>query len=134
MVRAEQCARASTAGASVFPQECIFPLPASEPSYILVIAPVSAKLLVISGTRRCVYATAVLHDLAESMGLCGYYPSDRRITSCPTTRLYLILLFLLLQQIFRDLNVYTISRLKFADYAGSLLQRCAVYSPQVPSC
>jgi hypothetical protein len=112
MVRAEQCARASTAGASVFSPEFICQLPASEPSYILVIAPMSAKLLVIIGTRRCVYTTAVLHDLAESMGLRGYYPSDRRITSCPKTRLYLIiLLFLLHQQFYRDLSVYAISQL-----------------------
>ena len=112
MVRAEQCARASTAGVSVFPPEFICQLPASEPSYILVIAPVSAKLLVIIGTRRCVYTTAVLHGLAESMGLRGYYPSDRRITSCPRTRLYLIiLLFLLHHQVYRDLNVYAISQL-----------------------
>ena len=66
----------------------------------------------IIGTRRCVYTTDVLHDLAESMGLRGYYPRDRRITSCPKTRLYLIiLLFLLHQQFYRDLSVYAISQL-----------------------
>jgi len=122
MVRAEQCARASTAGVSVFSPEFICQLPASEPSYILVIAPVSAKLLVIIGTRRCVYTTAVLHDLAESMGLSGYYPSDRRSKSCPYTRLYFMPTVFLLQQIFRDLNVYTISRLNLADYAGVFMK------------
>jgi hypothetical protein len=135
MVRAEQCARASTAGASVFSPEFICQLPASEPSYILVIAPMSAKLLVIIGTRRCVYTTAVLHDLAESMGLRGYYPSDRRITSCPKTRLYLIIFFVSSSStILQRLKCLCHFPANLANCTGSLLQRTPVYSPQVPSC
>jgi hypothetical protein len=135
MVRAEQCARASTAGASVFSPEFICQLPASEPSYILVIAPMSAKLLVIIGTRRCVYTTAVLHDLAESMGLRGYYPSDRRITSCPKTRLYLIIFFVSSSStILQRLKCLCHFPAHLANCTGSLLQRTPVYSPQVPSC
>ncbi len=64
------------------------------------------------GTRRCVYTTAVLHDLAESMGLRGYYPSDRELRAVHEQRLYLIiLLFLLHHQVYRDLNVYAFSQL-----------------------
>ena len=56
----------------------------SEPTLHACLRPsTSAKLRVIIGTRRCVYTTAVFHDLAESMGLRGLYPRARRSTSCP---------------------------------------------------
>jgi hypothetical protein len=56
----------------------------SEPTLHACLRPsTSAKLRVIIGTRRCVYTTAVLHALAECMGLRGFYPSERRSTSCP---------------------------------------------------
>jgi hypothetical protein len=115
MLRAEQCARASSTAGSIFSQGCISPLPAYELSEMTCrdsLPRSTEAVLWSSELTRCVNTTAVLHGLAESMGLRGYYPSDRRITSCPKTRLYLIiLLFLLHQQFYRDFSVYAISQL-----------------------
>jgi hypothetical protein len=96
MLRAEQCARASSTAGSIFSQGCISPLPAYELSEMTCrdsLPRSTEAVLWSSELTRCVNTTAVLHGLAESMGLRGYYPSDRRITSCPKTRLYLIIFF-----------------------------------------
>ena len=75
-------------------------------------AKVNRSCFVVIGTHTLRQHHSCIPHLAESMGLRGYYPSDRRITSCPKTRLYLIiLLFLLHQQFYRDLSVYAISQL-----------------------
>ena len=137
LMRAEQCARASSTAGSTFPQGCIFPLPASELSEMTCRDSLITTEAVLwsSELTRCVYTTAVLHDLAESMGLRGYYPSDRRITSCPTTRLYLILFFVSSSStILQRLKCLCHFPANLANCAGSLLQRTPVYSPQVPSC
>jgi hypothetical protein len=138
MLRAEQCARASSTAGSIFSQGCISPLPAYELSEMTCrdsLPRSTEAVLWSSELTRCVNTTAVLHGLAESMGLRGYYPSDRRITSCPKTRLYLIIFFVSSSStILQRLKCLCHFPANLANCAGSLLQRTPVYSPQVPSC